>query len=227
MRVISVDNETPEEDSVSVKIAPRPTAGRLTCAVALLVVATSLVSCGPSETGETATVVQSEMDSPPDEQTAVAAPRKWQAPTPGPPVEHDALARLEPAAVEQIARNVAQYDELVSQFGGRVEVHLNFAGSQITDADLARLEFPLAVRGIDLSRTSITDQGVAELLRAKGLERIVLTNTPVTDRSLEYFQQMPNLLHTDLDQSKVSVEGQLELLRLLTSRAQARLRSGK
>jgi len=99
------------------------------------------------------------------------------------------------------------YAELVENLGGKVRVHLEFSGSEVTDADLAGLDFPDTVWSISLRETEITDEGARELIRAKNLEHANLQHTQLTDAAAEIFQQMPRLWQVNPDCPNVSREG--------------------
>ena len=113
------------------------------------------------------------------------------------------------------------YTDVVTKFGGKLEMRLDFSNSDITDDDLATLPLPEGVRSIDLSHTNITDAGIAHLKRSPRLEQLNLMNTQITDASLEHFRAMDTLWSVSIEGTKVSRDGHMDLLRLLAPRAQA------
>jgi hypothetical protein len=110
----------------------------------------------------------------------------------------------------------------VARLQGRVKTQIDLSFTAVSDNDLAHLELPDTVHSINLSGTKITDQGIEHLRRARNLEELILIDTQVTESVLEILKQMPNLTEVRLDNTPVPVASQLEMVRFLTPRAQAR-----
>ncbi len=121
-----------------------------------------------------------------------------------------------------VSESVDGYRLSVQNAGGKMKVHLDFNGADVTDEMLAKMNFPDAVTSIDLSSTAITDAGVKHLQRAAGLEELRIANTEISDAAIEHLKQLEHLWLVDADQSKISRKGQLKLIKFLAPRAQAR-----
>lgn len=198
--------------------------GRPLRTLALLVLLFAVGGCGSA----------SKEGSPAASVERGAIPPEWappqQAAPGGPAVQPVSPAKTAPATPDAsgeatVVAAVDRYQDIISRFGGQAEVHLDFSGTAITDGDLARLPLPETVRSIDLSRTQIGDAGLAHLRRAARLERLSLQGTQVTAAAASILKEMPYLWEVGLDQSKMPIETQLELLRFFSSRAEARTRA--
>ena len=121
-----------------------------------------------------------------------------------------------------VSESVDDYRLSVKNAGGKMKVHLDFGGADVTDETLAKMDFPDAVTSIDLSSTAITDDGVKHLQRAAGLEELRIANTEISDAAIEHLTALEHLWLVDADQSKISRKGQLKLIKFLAPRAQAR-----
>lgn len=98
----------------------------------------------------------------------------------------------------------SDFAQQVKDLGGTMHVHVEFGGTEITDDDLATLDFPDTVRSVSLCDTSISDAGAQELARGHNIEQIDLTNTKITDRALENLRQMPRLCMVNVASPEVS-----------------------
>ena len=110
----------------------------------------------------------------------------------------------------------------VEAAGGRMEIHLDFSGTGITDVDLATLPLSASATSIDLSNTKITNDGLKHLKRLKQLEKIRIAGTQISDEGIATLMELDNLWLVDADQSQISRKGQLKLIKFLAPRAQAR-----
>ena len=110
----------------------------------------------------------------------------------------------------------------VEAAGGQMDVHLNFAHSDVTDEDIASLALPVATTSIDLSYTKISNDALKSLQRLPNLEQIHIASTAITDEGLEHLMQMEKLWLINANHSKISRQGQLKLIKFLAPRAQAR-----
>ena len=121
----------------------------------------------------------------------------------------------------QDAAQADSYAEAVRKSGGRVEIHLDFSHSEMTDDGLATLELPDAVRSIDLSYTDISDAGVAHLVRARNVQKLDLMSTKITDASVEHFRKLESLFQVSTENTEITTEAQLEMIRFFAPRQQA------
>ena len=96
------------------------------------------------------------------------------------------------------------FAQQVKDLGGTMHVHVEFGGTDITDGDLATLDFPDTVRSVSLCDTSISDAGAQELAKGPNIEQIDLTNTKITDLALENLRQMPRLYMANVASPEVS-----------------------
>jgi Leucine-rich repeat (LRR) protein len=97
-----------------------------------------------------------------------------------------------------------EYAQLINDLGGEIHVHVELGGTEITDSDLASLDFPDTVRSIALCDSAISDAGARELIRGSNLEQIDLTNTQITDAALEDLKQLPRLCIVNIASPGVS-----------------------
>jgi len=116
-----------------------------------------------------------------------------------------------------------EYGQTVAEAGGEVHIHLEFSRTDISDDDLANLQFPDTVRSISLHHTNITDQGVAELKRAKNLERVNLASTKITEAAVDHLKEIPNLWQAEITSPGVSQTASLDLMRFLQPRVRERV----
>ena len=85
------------------------------------------------------------------------------------------------------------YEAQIEKLEGRTTIRIDLSNTQITDADLLAMEFPISLAEISLENTAITDAGVEALLGAKNLEQVNLGNTKITPACMELLEQLPNL----------------------------------
>jgi YHS domain-containing protein len=74
-----------------------------------------------------------------------------------------------------------------------VLVWANLAGTQLTDAGVAKLESFGALRRLNLSGTAITDAGLASLAKLGELRSLNLYGTRVSDAGLKHLASLPSL----------------------------------
>lgn len=80
---------------------------------------------------------------------------------------------------------------------------LSLTGKQISDTALKHL-VSLPLIGIDLSKTSIKDEGVKHLAEMKTLKRIRLDDTDITDVAVDTLSSLPNLTYINLKGTRVT-----------------------
>jgi len=93
-----------------------------------------------------------------------------------------------------------------------VEVDMNLVGAKIQDSQLALLQpvnDQLAV--LNLSRTSITDEGLKNLENLPNLRKLHLENTKITDAGLAHLKNLQNLEYLNLYGTAVSDAGLTDL----------------
>ena len=112
----------------------------------------------------------------------------------------------------------SDFAQQVGDLGGTMHVHVEFGGTEITDRDLATLDFPDTVRSVSLCDTSISDAGAKELARGRNIEQIDLKNTKITDRALENLRQMPRLCMVNVASPEVSPQAFGEIRFFLSDR---------
>ena len=83
---------------------------------------------------------------------------------------------------------------------------LDLAGTGVTDAGLARVGVMCHLTRLHLQRTAITDAGLNQLAGLDELESLNLYGTAVTDAALETLKRLPKLRQLYLWQSKVTPE---------------------
>jgi hypothetical protein len=98
---------------------------------------------------------------------------------------------------------VAQLDWLQREIGDdfaqvlETIVGVRWTGSQTTDADLQylteRASSFASLRWLDLSNTSISDEGLLRLVELGGLQRLELANTSITHHGLAILDELANL----------------------------------
>jgi hypothetical protein len=103
------------------------------------------------------------------------------------------LFREQPATQEE--KDLDRIDELGGDFDfdenqpNDPVIKITFAGSRVSDADLAMLKRFPRLRTLDLSRTQITDAGLQHLKGLQQLEQVTLTGTRVTDAGAQGLRQ--------------------------------------
>ena len=128
----------------------------------------------------------------------------------------EAFADTKPAEVDR-------YVDAVHRVGGQYSASLSFSGIGLTDDDLAALELPQSVTSLDLSRTKVTDAGLAHLKRFPQLTTVNLAhNDSLTDAALDHLLALPNLTKVILHSATqaFSPEKSMELMNVLRARRQ-------
>ena len=69
--------------------------------------------------------------------------------------------------------------------------------------------------GLDLTKTKVTDAGLARLAAFKSLSRLWLTGTQASDTGLKHLYELKRLRYLALDETKVTQKGIQELKRAL------------
>ncbi|MFT5466534.1 MAG: hypothetical protein ACI8UO_001634 [Verrucomicrobiales bacterium] len=102
----------------------------------------------------------------------------------------------------------------IAAIGGNI-AQLDLSRTQITDAGLAPLsELPRLTR-LDLHSTQITDAGLAHLSGLKNLMYLNLYDTQVSDKAVDALGKLKGLKNVYLWQSKVTEKGAKKLQQLL------------
>ena len=116
--------------------------------------------------------------------------------------------------------------EKISAMGGTATIRfgvilmVNFAGSGVTDDDLAALEEATDVKYLDLSNTRITDAGLGHLKDLAKLRELDISRTKVTDHGLAMISQtFCKLQRLMLDETEVGDGGLPCLMQLSDLRA--------
>jgi Leucine-rich repeat (LRR) protein len=84
---------------------------------------------------------------------------------------------------------------------------LDLSGSSVTDEGLEVLAKMPKLRWLALNLTSISDDGLAWLKDIKSLERLRLHSTRITDAGLKQFKSLSNLKVLDLSNTAVTDDG--------------------
>jgi uncharacterized membrane protein/mono/diheme cytochrome c family protein len=100
-------------------------------------------------------------------------------------------------------------------------LRLNLSRSSITDDGLRHLAGMKNLRRLDLSTTSVTDAGLAHLAGLRHLDYLNLYETAVTDEGLQHLKNLSNLRRIYLWRTKVSNEGIEQLQASLRDQLQA------
>jgi thiol-disulfide isomerase/thioredoxin/Leucine-rich repeat (LRR) protein len=87
--------------------------------------------------------------------------------------------------------------------------------SMINDASLANLE-DLPVTNLYLSRSTISDTGLAHIAKLKSLEKLFLDNTGITDIGMVYLASLTSLKHLSLKGTRITDAGLANLRRLVS-----------
>jgi hypothetical protein len=123
---------------------------------------------------------------------------------------------LEPPVLE---KQLAAYDATAQEYGGTVEMHLNFSGTSLTDDELAEIPLGPHTRSIDLSGTKVTDAGLAHLKKCTRLKTLSLVDLPITDAGLEHLRDFAELEQVNLKHTQVSIKAQLAFMKYLRQQA--------
>ena len=143
-------------------------------------------------------------------------------------VNHEMLKALAPAEAREAAQAVAKYDDMLGQYGGKMNMALDFSRTRFGDEDLARLDFPDGVTAINLSDTRVTDAGLVHLGRARNLQRLDLSRTAVTTAGLQGLTALPKLWQVNLEGCPhVTRHDELNMVHTLASRSPAHVHERK
>ncbi|MBI1374936.1 MAG: hypothetical protein GC159_19635 [Phycisphaera sp.] len=87
-------------------------------------------------------------------------------------------------------------------------------GSEITDADVARLAKLPNLQLVNLSGSRVTDNGLRALANLKHLRYLHLADTAVTDAGLAHLRNLPSLERINVDGTAVTPAGLDQLQRV-------------
>jgi|TARA_B100001964_G_C13863907_1_gene435655 hypothetical protein len=110
------------------------------------------------------------------------------------------------------------YQQAVQDFGGKAVMRVDLSNTEVTDDDLAAMDFPDTLREISLANTEITDRGVEHLQQFENLEFINLNNTKITNASLALLKQFENLRSANVTTDTVDVKENKDFLRFMGRR---------
>lgn len=123
------------------------------------------------------------------------------------PERDEAERKAEAAALERLAERGALAMRVAANTEG-IEVNFSLLGADVNDADLALLEgLEKALVWLNLSRTSVTDAGLARLVGFHQLRRLHLANTGVSDAGVEHLGGLTQLQYLNLYGTKVGDAG--------------------
>ena len=114
------------------------------------------------------------------------------------------------------------YEAQIEKLEGRTTIRIDLSNTQITDADLLAMEFPISLAEISLENTAITDAGVEALLGAKNLEHINLGNTKITPACMELLEQFPHLQTVNVAGDNIDRATAFEFFKVISAKNQAR-----
>tara|TARA_B100000959_G_C14753127_1_gene530054 strand:+ start:178 stop:681 length:504 start_codon:yes stop_codon:yes gene_type:complete len=110
------------------------------------------------------------------------------------------------------------YQQAVQDFGVKAVMRVDLSNTEVTDDDLAAMDFPDTLREISLANTEITDRGVEHLQQFENLEFINLNNTKITNASLALLKQFENLRSANVTTDTVDVKENKDFLRFMGRR---------
>lgn len=127
----------------------------------------------------------------------------------GPAVTDDDLKLLE--NLPELRSFDVHHSQITSQglshFRGLSKLeHLGIDGSDVTDEGLTTLQLP-HLKSLSIGWTSVTDAGVASLIKQTSLEDLNLQKTKVTDACIDSLLKMPNLRVVNLDSTAITDAG--------------------
>jgi Leucine-rich repeat (LRR) protein len=93
--------------------------------------------------------------------------------------------------------------------------YVNLSRSKVTDAGLAHLQGLTSLQGLVLDKTQVTDAGLAHLQGLTSLRGLYLENTQVTDAGLAHLQGLTSLQELYLNNTQVTDAGLAELRKAL------------
>ena len=132
-------------------------------------------------------------------------------------LSEDTVGSLRSRAVSAMARSGADIvpSKLLEILGGAALEELDMSYTDIVDTDLYNIVDWSKLRRVDLSGCrGITDRGVARLADAKGLEKLLLSDTAVTDKTLTYLWGLDSLRELDLSHTRISDSGLAPIISL-------------
>lgn len=109
----------------------------------------------------------------------------------------------------------SNYERAVDGFGGKTKITVDLSNTELTDDDLAGIDFPVALRELSLENTGITDRGVEHLEQLENLEFVNLNNTQVTNATLELLKNFPNLRSASVTTDNVGVKEYQDFLKFM------------
>jgi hypothetical protein len=92
----------------------------------------------------------------------------------------------------------------------------DFHGVPIGDADLVFLRRAPRLSGLNLSRTRITDDGLAEVARHGELRRLTLNYTQITDDGLAHLEGLRGLILLELPGTRITDAGLVHLNKMVS-----------
>jgi hypothetical protein len=105
-------------------------------------------------------------------------------------------------------RALGAYASRIAQTSDEVEVHFGLMGKVLEDGDLEQLRgLEACLVSLDLSRTSITDEGLAALVAFPRLRRLRLDQTAIGDAGLAHLATMRRLESLNLFKTRVGDDG--------------------
>ena len=81
---------------------------------------------------------------------------------------------------------------------------IDFLGSDVDSDSLGKLANIPRLERISFTHTDFNDQGAKNIADCKSIRRLKAGGCPITDKALEYFALLPNLLEINLDKTNVS-----------------------
>ncbi|MCH7958813.1 MAG: tetratricopeptide repeat protein [Candidatus Hydrogenedentes bacterium] len=132
-------------------------------------------------------------------------------------LSEEKLGALRSRAVSAMARSGTDIgpSKLLEILGGTALEVLDMSYTDIVDTDLYNIVDWSKLRSVDLSGcTGITDRGVARLADAKGLEKLLLSGTGVTDQALTYLWGLDSLRELNLSNTRISDNGLAPIISL-------------
>ena len=88
---------------------------------------------------------------------------------------------------------------------------LNLSRTRITDGGLAEIEQLAGLRSLDLSFTKITDEGIATIAKMPQLTTLLLNDTMITEASLPLLEKLINLKTLNLSHNRINAAAVTQL----------------
>ena len=137
------------------------------------------------------------------------------APDPVPQVKEKIITFADAIVEKKVRKAVNKPEgELTERDAGAVE-DLHLEGTQITDEGLKDVVKLRGLGFLDLDNTQITDAGLKEVVNLKQLAGLVLGGTKITDAGLEEVAKMQQLTYLNLSDTQVTKAGVAELQKAL------------